>query len=188
MERAEIQYEPNGRSRGSGVVEFDSDENAETAICKRIVGLHNTRHANTFCSKIHWLHVWWTSIGVDLRQVHECERARRDGWTGGDRRPHTRSNDVSRGQLIPGGRIFRPHAQGYGSLNPSKPLTTWKKSQTFKLYSTSLCNWHNHAAALSMAVFPVFDHLCIEWPSSLLPESELWPGHRSRQLFLFKKL
>ncbi|RVX75294.1 hypothetical protein B0A52_00647 [Exophiala mesophila] len=34
VERAEIQYEPNGRSRGSGVVEFDSSENAETAISK----------------------------------------------------------------------------------------------------------------------------------------------------------
>jgi hypothetical protein len=32
VERAEIQYEPNGRSRGTGVVEFDSAENAETAI------------------------------------------------------------------------------------------------------------------------------------------------------------
>ena len=32
VERAEIQYEPNGRSRGTGVVEFDSPENAETAI------------------------------------------------------------------------------------------------------------------------------------------------------------
>lgn len=34
VERAEIQYEPNGRSRGTGVVEFDSAENAETAISK----------------------------------------------------------------------------------------------------------------------------------------------------------
>lgn len=34
VERAEIQYEPNGRSRGTGVVEFDTAENAETAICK----------------------------------------------------------------------------------------------------------------------------------------------------------
>ena len=32
VERAEIQYEPNGRSRGTGVVEFDSADNAETAI------------------------------------------------------------------------------------------------------------------------------------------------------------
>ena len=32
VERAEIQYEPNGRSRGTGVVEFDSSDNAETAI------------------------------------------------------------------------------------------------------------------------------------------------------------
>ena len=32
VERAEIQYEPNGRSRGTGVVSFDSPDNAETAI------------------------------------------------------------------------------------------------------------------------------------------------------------
>lgn len=34
VERAEIQYEPSGRSRGTGVVQFDSAENAETAISK----------------------------------------------------------------------------------------------------------------------------------------------------------
>ncbi|KAL6246026.1 g-strand binding protein [Rhinocladiella similis] len=34
VERAEIQYEPNGRSKGTGVVQFDSPENAETAISK----------------------------------------------------------------------------------------------------------------------------------------------------------
>ena len=34
VERAEIQFEFNGRSKGSGVVEFDSADNAETAICK----------------------------------------------------------------------------------------------------------------------------------------------------------
>lgn len=32
VERAEIQYEGNGRSRGTGVVEFDNAETAETAI------------------------------------------------------------------------------------------------------------------------------------------------------------
>ena len=32
VERAEIQYEPNGRSRGTGVVEFDNIDNADTAI------------------------------------------------------------------------------------------------------------------------------------------------------------
>ncbi len=32
VERAEIQYEPNGRSKGTGVVQFDTLENAETAI------------------------------------------------------------------------------------------------------------------------------------------------------------
>lgn len=32
VERAEIQYEPNGRSRGTGVVQFDNAETAETAI------------------------------------------------------------------------------------------------------------------------------------------------------------
>lgn len=34
VEKAEIQYEPNGRSRGTGVVQFDSAENADTAIEK----------------------------------------------------------------------------------------------------------------------------------------------------------
>ncbi|KAL9041778.1 MAG: hypothetical protein Q9214_003989 [Letrouitia sp. 1 TL-2023] len=34
VERAEIQYEPNGRSRGTGVVQFDGVENADTAIAK----------------------------------------------------------------------------------------------------------------------------------------------------------
>ena len=34
VERAEIQYEPNGRSRGTGVVQFDAPDTADTAICK----------------------------------------------------------------------------------------------------------------------------------------------------------
>ncbi|KLO98786.1 Gbp2p [Fusarium fujikuroi] len=34
VEQAEIQYEPSGRSRGTGVVRFDSAETAETAIAK----------------------------------------------------------------------------------------------------------------------------------------------------------
>ena len=34
VEQAEIQYEPSGRSRGTGVVRFDSPETAETAIAK----------------------------------------------------------------------------------------------------------------------------------------------------------
>ncbi|EEH34038.2 hypothetical protein PAAG_05087 [Paracoccidioides lutzii Pb01] len=41
VERAEIQYEPNGRSRGTGVVEFDSVENAETAISKLYLAHHS---------------------------------------------------------------------------------------------------------------------------------------------------
>jgi hypothetical protein len=32
VERAEIQYEPSGRSRGTGVVMFDCAENAEISI------------------------------------------------------------------------------------------------------------------------------------------------------------
>ncbi|WPH00186.1 RNA-binding domain-containing protein [Acrodontium crateriforme] len=34
VKRAEISYEPNGRSRGSGVVEFESQEDAATSIAK----------------------------------------------------------------------------------------------------------------------------------------------------------
>ena len=34
VERAEIQYEPNGRSRGTGVVEFGNQEDSGTAIAK----------------------------------------------------------------------------------------------------------------------------------------------------------
>ncbi|KAJ5476559.1 Nucleotide-bindingalpha-beta plait [Penicillium sp. IBT 31633x] len=34
VERAEIQYEPNGRSRGTGVVQFDTPDTAETGIAK----------------------------------------------------------------------------------------------------------------------------------------------------------
>lgn len=34
VEKAEIQYEPNGRSKGTGVVQFDNSDNAETAIAK----------------------------------------------------------------------------------------------------------------------------------------------------------
>lgn len=42
VERAEIQYEPNGRSRGTGVVRFDTAENAETAICKKFTNFFDT--------------------------------------------------------------------------------------------------------------------------------------------------
>lgn len=34
MKQAEIQYEPSGRSRGSGVVRFDTADTADTAIAK----------------------------------------------------------------------------------------------------------------------------------------------------------
>lgn len=34
VEQAEIQYEPSGRSRGTGVVRFDSADTADTAIAK----------------------------------------------------------------------------------------------------------------------------------------------------------
>ncbi|KAL0637782.1 g-strand binding protein [Maublancomyces gigas] len=58
VERAEIQYEPNGRSRGTGVVQFDSAENAETAISKfsgylyggRPLGLSYVKYTNNYSS------------------------------------------------------------------------------------------------------------------------------------------
>ena len=54
VERAEIKYEGNGRSSGSGVVEFDSPDNAETAITKftgyvyggRPLGLSYIKYSN----------------------------------------------------------------------------------------------------------------------------------------------
>ncbi|KAE9994439.1 hypothetical protein EG327_010065 [Venturia inaequalis] len=58
VKKAEIQYEPNGRSRGTGVVEFDTRENAETAITKfsgyqyggRPLGLTFVRYGNVGAS------------------------------------------------------------------------------------------------------------------------------------------
>ncbi|KAF3010774.1 hypothetical protein E8E13_007738 [Curvularia kusanoi] len=52
--RAEIQYEPNGRSRGTGVVEFEQQPDAETAIAKftgyqyggRPLGLSYVKYTN----------------------------------------------------------------------------------------------------------------------------------------------
>nr|XP_036579668.1 rnp domain-containing protein [Colletotrichum truncatum]KAF6787277.1 rnp domain-containing protein [Colletotrichum truncatum] len=54
VEQAEIQYEPSGRSRGTGVVRFDSADTAETAIAKfqgyqyggRPLGLSFVRYLN----------------------------------------------------------------------------------------------------------------------------------------------
>lgn len=54
VDRAEIQYEPNGRSRGTGVVRFDTADNAETAISKfsgyqyggRPLGLSYVKYTN----------------------------------------------------------------------------------------------------------------------------------------------
>ncbi|KAF2640069.1 RNA-binding domain-containing protein [Massarina eburnea CBS 473.64] len=54
VKRAEIQYEPNGRSRGTGVVEFESQADADTAIQKftgyqyggRPLGLAYAKYSN----------------------------------------------------------------------------------------------------------------------------------------------
>jgi RNA recognition motif-containing protein len=54
VKRAEIQYEPSGRSKGSGVVEFEGIDSAETAISKftgyqyggRPLGLSYVRYTN----------------------------------------------------------------------------------------------------------------------------------------------
>jgi len=54
VKKAEIQYEGGGRSKGTGVIEFDTAENAETAISKftgyqyggRPLGLSYVRYTN----------------------------------------------------------------------------------------------------------------------------------------------
>ena len=70
VERAEIQYEPNGRSRGTGVVSFDNADNAETAICELIDWL--CRILLTYChSQIYRVPVWREASRLDLCQIFE---------------------------------------------------------------------------------------------------------------------
>lgn len=63
VERAEIQYEPNGRSRGTGVVQFDTVENAETAICTLLPGSE--------MAEVQSLHLWQlNSLDTNMVVVH----------------------------------------------------------------------------------------------------------------------
>ena len=69
VERAEIQYEPNGRSRGTGVVEFDNVENADTAIGNVLLTSSNrysipSYHANK--SNVSQLNLPVTNMVEDL--------------------------------------------------------------------------------------------------------------------------
>lgn len=64
--KAEIQYEPNGRSRGTGVVEFDSAENAETAICKD-PNITLSALLTLSYSQVHWVSVWGKTTWSNLR-------------------------------------------------------------------------------------------------------------------------
>ena len=50
VERGEIQYEPNGRSKGTGVVQFDSADAAEEAISMFQPGLRLANFAMASCS------------------------------------------------------------------------------------------------------------------------------------------
>lgn len=93
VDRAEIQYEPNGRSRGTGVVQFDTPDTAETAIgvfpfiiaAAKLQILIFISH-----SQVLRLPVRWSSSGHHLREVHE----RRPGSRRDDGRPrvHRRSD------------------------------------------------------------------------------------------------
>lgn len=94
VERAEIQYEPGGRSRGTGVVEFDGTENAETAICMFEVFIWLTVMLIAR-SEIHRLHVRRSSSRVELRQIRKRERQRSHGRTGSNRWHDSRPDDVN---------------------------------------------------------------------------------------------
>ena len=72
VERAEIQYEANGRSRGTGVVQFDTADNAETSI--GLLSPMICRLLLMVISKILWLPIWWSSSRIVLRQVQWCRR------------------------------------------------------------------------------------------------------------------
>jgi RNA recognition motif-containing protein len=70
VERAEIQYEPNGRSRGTGVVEFEKLSDAETAIGEHIPQTLMSVQFLTNDSQIHWIPVWWQTSWPQLRSLH----------------------------------------------------------------------------------------------------------------------
>ena len=70
VERAEIQYELNGRSRGTGVVQFDSTENAETAIGKFSPMTLGTLTL-TLNSQVHGISIRRTPAWSHIRQVLE---------------------------------------------------------------------------------------------------------------------
>lgn len=69
VERAEIQYEQNGRSRGTGVVEFTSVDDAGTSISKHKPSDYFTAHADELHSQVPGLPVWWSSTRSQLRQI-----------------------------------------------------------------------------------------------------------------------
>lgn len=93
VERAEIQYEPNGRSRGTGVVEFEKQEDAETAIGKSSP-FQQTTVTNTFNSQVHWLPVRRQASGSTVRQVHQPEQRRCHGRYRAHRRLDSGSDHV----------------------------------------------------------------------------------------------
>ena len=77
VKRAEIQYEPNGRSRGTGVVEFEKGPDAETSIRKLHVRI--TRQRLTCNREVHRLPVWWQAARSDLGPLHQPEQRRCHG-------------------------------------------------------------------------------------------------------------
>ncbi len=81
VERAEIQYEPNGRSRGTGVVEFGSADDAETAIGKLESGPYCLCSMLTgIKSQVHGLPVRRSPSRPVLRQVHQPRKRRHHGY------------------------------------------------------------------------------------------------------------
>lgn len=93
VKRAEIQYEPNGRSRGTGVVEFENATDAETAI-RELCGHDTLLQQLTHNREVHWLPVWRQAPRVNLRSLLEPEQWRCDGGHRGYWGPHPGPNHV----------------------------------------------------------------------------------------------
>ena len=107
VDRAEIQYEPNGRSRGTGVVQFDTPDNAATAIGKSSTPSCCRLPCSLPVRKIYRLPVRWTSSRSHLRQIHEPQQRRHHGRNRRSWRDDARPDHVTTPRTAHPGYVLR---------------------------------------------------------------------------------